>query len=186
MTRIVAGRARGRRLTVPPSGTRPTADRAREALFSSLESSFGALAGLRVADLYAGSAALGLEALSRGAAHVLLVESDAKAVQAIRANVAAVGLDGAEVRAARVDVVLAAEPPAPYDIVLADPPYQTPGAAVTGMLSRLVANRWLAADAQVVVERARRAEPLSWPDGLVAGRERRYGETVLWYGQPAG
>lgn len=186
MTRIVAGRARGRRLTVPQAGTRPTADRVREALFSSLESRFGALAGLRVADLYSGSGALGLEALSRGAAHVLLVESDARALDAIRANVAAVGLEGAEVRAAPVARVVDVPPPAPYDIVLADPPYGTPGASVTDLLARLVTGKWLAADALVVVERARRAEPLIWPEGLVAGRERRYGETMLWYGQPAG
>lgn len=186
MTRIVAGRARGRRLTVPPAGTRPTADRVREALFSSLESQVGAFAGLRVLDLYAGSGALGLEALSRGAAHVLLVESDPSAVRAIRANVAAVGLDGAEVRAARAELVLSGQPPAPYDIVLADPPYEKAGAAVTELLARLAPGGWLAADALVVVERARRAEPLRWPEGLVADRERRYGETMLWYGHPAG
>lgn len=186
MTRIVAGRARGRRLTVPPEATRPTADRVREALFSSLESRFGALAGLRVLDLYAGSGALGLEALSRGAAHVLLVESDPKAVEAIKTNVAAVGLEGAEIRASRAAAVLAGRPSGPYDIVLADPPYETPGAAVTDLLARLVAGRWLAEDALVVVERARRAEPLRWPEGLVAARERRYGQTMLWYGQPAG
>lgn len=186
MTRIVAGRARGRRLAVPPAGTRPTADRVREALFSSLESEFGALAGLRVVDLYAGSGALGLEALSRGAAHVLLVESDPKAARTVSANVAAVGLDGAEVRTARAERLLDESPSEPYDIVLADPPYETAGAAVTEVLAKLVAGRWLATDALVVVERPRRAEPLHWPDGLVAGRERRYGETMLWYGQPAG
>ena len=186
MTRIVAGRARGRRLTVPPAGTRPTADRVREALVSSLESHLGAFAGLRVLDLYAGSGALGLEALSRGAAHVLLVESDPKAVRTIEANVAAVGLDGAEVRAARAEVVLAGQSSQPYDIVLADPPYETAGEAVTELLTLLVAGRWLASDALVVIERGRRAEPLRWPEGLVAGRERRYGETMLWYGQPAG
>jgi 16S rRNA (guanine966-N2)-methyltransferase len=186
MTRIVAGRARGRRLTVPPAGTRPTADRVREALFSSLESEFGALAGLRVLDLYAGSGALGLEALSRGATHVLLVESDPKALQTIKANIAAVALDGAEVRSGRAERVLDSRPSGPYDIVLADPPYETSGASVIEMLAKLVAGGWLAIGALVVVERSSRAEPLHWPGGLVAGRERRYGETMLWYGQPAG
>lgn len=186
MTRIVAGRARGRRLTVPPAGTRPTTDRVREALFSSLESHVGAFAGLRVLDLYAGSGALGLEALSRGAAHVLLVEPEPKAVRVIRANVAAVGLDGAEVRAARAEVVLAGRPSEPYDVVLADPPYGTAGVAVTEILTMLLGGRWLAAGAYVVVERARRAEPLRWPEGFVADKERRYGETMLWYGHPAG
>lgn len=183
MTRIVAGRAGGRRLTVPPAGTRPTADRVREALYSSLESEFGALSGLRVLDLYAGSGALGLEALSRGAAHVLLVESDPKAVQTIKANIEAVGLDGAEVRAAPTQVVLTGEPSAPYDIVLADPPYGTGSEAVTELLAMLVTGGWLAEGALVVVERARRAEPLRWPDGLTAARERRYGETMLWFGR---
>ena len=103
MTRVIAGAARGRRLAVPTGGgTRPTADRAREALFSTLESLLGPWAGRRVLDLYAGSGAVGLEALSRGAAHVLLVESDARAARTITGNVAVVGLPGAEVRAARV------------------------------------------------------------------------------------
>jgi 16S rRNA (guanine966-N2)-methyltransferase len=186
MTRIVAGRARGRRLAVPPGdGTRPTADRVREALFSSLEAEFGALAGLRVLDLYAGSGALGLEALSRGAAHVLLVEAEHKAVRAITENVATVGLDGAVVQPARAEQVLAGTPAEPYDLVLADPPYALAGAAVTELLALLV-DGWLATDALVVVERPRRAEPLAWPPGLVAQRERRYGETMLWYGRPAG
>lgn len=186
MTRIVAGRARGRRLTVPAGDrTRPTSDRVREALFSSVEAELGALSGLRVLDLYAGSGALGLEALSRGAAHVLLVEAEQKAVQAIKANVAAVGLDGAVVQPARAEQVLAGAPAEPYDLVLADPPYALAGTVVTELLARLV-ERWLAPEALVVVERPRRAEPLDWPPGLVAQRERRYGETMLWYGQPAG
>ena len=107
MPRIVAGAARGRRLAAPPGrGTRPTADRAREALFSALEAQLGSLAGRRVADLYAGSGAVGLEALSRGASAVVLVESDPAAVRSLRANVDAVGLPGAEVVAGRVERVV--------------------------------------------------------------------------------
>jgi 16S rRNA (guanine966-N2)-methyltransferase len=186
MTRIVAGRARGRRLAVPAGdGTRPTADRVREALFSSVESSFGAFAGLRVLDLYAGSGALGLEALSRGAGDVLLVESDRAAVAAIRANVDAVGLPGVTLQPASVERVLSAPPDEPYDLVLADPPYAMTGPEVTGILALLV-DRWLRPDAMIVVERPRRAPALAWPDGLVGIRERHYGETMLWYGQPAG
>ena len=108
MTRVIAGEAGGRRLSVPGGqSTRPTSDRGREALFATVTSAVGSLAGTRVLDLYAGSGAVGLEALSRGAAHVLMVESAARAVQVIRANVAAVGLPGAEVAADRVERVLA-------------------------------------------------------------------------------
>ncbi|HEX7189931.1 MAG TPA: RsmD family RNA methyltransferase, partial [Actinomycetes bacterium] len=104
MTRVVAGAARGRRLAVPPGrGTRPTADRTREALFSTLESEIGSLAGRRVVDLYAGSGAVGIEALSRGAAHCLLVESDPRAVRTLRENVALVALAGAQVVPWRVE-----------------------------------------------------------------------------------
>ncbi|MFV2120379.1 RsmD family RNA methyltransferase, partial [Streptomyces sp. Act-28] len=90
MTRVIAGAAGGRRLAVPPgNGTRPTSDRAREGLFSTWQSFLGTLDGIRVADLYAGSGAVGLEALSRGAAHALLVEADARAARTVRENVRA-------------------------------------------------------------------------------------------------
>jgi 16S rRNA (guanine966-N2)-methyltransferase len=104
MTRVIAGAAGGRRLAVPPgTGTRPTSDRAKEGLFSTWESLRGTLEGARVLDLYAGSGAVGLEALSRGAAHVLLAEADPRAARTVRENAAAVGLPGAEVRAARAE-----------------------------------------------------------------------------------
>ncbi len=186
MTRIVAGAARGRRLKVPGgSGTRPTSDRVREALFSSLESMFGSLHGLRVLDLFAGSGALGLEAISRGAGYAMLVESDAAAVRLIRANVAAVGLGEVEVKAVPVGRVLASPPEKPFDLVLADPPYAVGASDITEILSALEAG-WLAPDAVVVIERPSRGEPVRWPSGLVAVRDRRYGETRLWYGRPAG
>jgi 16S rRNA (guanine966-N2)-methyltransferase len=186
VTRIVAGAARGRRLTVPRGdGTRPTSDRVREALFSSLESALGSLAGLRVLDLYAGSGALGLEALSRGAAHATLVEADPAAVRAIRANIAAVGTDRAEVVAARVERVVSTPPAEPFDLVLADPPYGLPGHGLTAVLTSL-ADGWLTPGALVVVERPIRGDSVDWPPGLVGERHRRYGETVLWYGRPAG
>ncbi|WP_166351856.1 RsmD family RNA methyltransferase [Phytoactinopolyspora limicola] len=109
MTRIVAGSARGRRLRVPPGqATRPTADRVREALFSSLESTLGGFSGVRMLDLYAGSGAVGLEALSRGATHVTFVESAARAVRTIRANVTTVGLPGTSIVHDRVERWLAA------------------------------------------------------------------------------
>ncbi len=180
MGRIVGGSAGGRRLKVPPSGTRPTTDRAREALFSTLESLRGSLAGCRVADLYAGSGAVGLEALSRGAAHALLVEADGRAAAVLTGNVRAVGLPGAEVRQDRVERVLAAPPDAPYDVVFVDPPYADP---VGDVLAALVAGGWLAAEAVVVVERASRDAAPPWPAGVEALKARRYGDSTLWYGR---
>lgn len=184
MTRIVAGTARGRRLKVPPGQTRPTSDRVREALFSTVSAWFGGFDGLRVLDLYAGSGALGLEALSRGAGHVLLVESDTRAARTIRANIERTGLPGAEVAASAVERELASPPAQAYDLVVADPPYAVAAAKVESVLESLVSG-WLTTDSLVVVERDRRGASLTWPHGLVAERERRYGETMLWYGHPA-
>jgi len=185
MPRIVAGAARGRRLAAPPGrGTRPTADRAREALFSALEAQLGSLAGRRVADLYAGSGAVGLEALSRGASAVVLVESDPAAVRSLRANVDAVGLPGAEVVAGRVErVVSRPAGSAAYDLLFADPPYELTDDDLREVLTTAADNGWLAADALLVVERATRGGEWSWPAGVDALRARRYGEATLWYGR---
>ena len=181
MTRVIAGVAGGKRLAVPGGGsTRPTSDRAREGLFGTVLSEFGSLAGLHAADLYAGSGAVGLEALSRGAESVLLVESDARAVEIIRANIAAVGLPGARVRQERVERVLARPADDMFDLVFADPPYPVSEAAVTEMLARL--SGWLSADALIVVERATRSGPFEWPPGYARGKSRRYGEATFWYG----
>ena len=188
MTRVIAGAARGRRLQVPPGdGTRPTSDRAREALFGTLESLLGAWAGRRVLDLYAGSGAVGLEALSRGAAHALLVEADARAARTLAANVDTLGLAGAEVRRGRVERVAAHGLPGPaYDVVFADPPYDLTDDELRTVLADL---RPAVADAAVVVvERATRGGAWTWPAGYEEVRSRRYGEATLWYGratQPA-
>jgi 16S rRNA (guanine966-N2)-methyltransferase len=187
MTRVIAGVAGGKRLAVPGgSSTRPTSDRAREGLFGTVVSEFGSLAGLHAADLYAGSGAVGLEALSRGAASVLLVESDARAAEVIRANVVAVGLPGARVRQERVERVLARPADDRFDLVFADPPYAVPEAVVTDMLVSLGGTRhhgaWLGDGALVVVERATRAGPFEWPPGYARGKSRRYGEATFWYG----
>lgn len=178
MTRIVAGRAGGRRLKVPASGTRPTSERVREALFSSLDSRID-LEGAAVLDLYAGSGALGLEALSRGAEHVLLVESDAKAAAVVKQNVATVGLAGAVVRTASVASVVGGTAEREYDVVLADPPYAVTEQAVTAALEALVANGWVGEGSIVVVERSSRSPETSWPDGMRAERVKRYGETRI-------
>jgi 16S rRNA (guanine966-N2)-methyltransferase len=194
MTRVIAGVAGGRRLAVPRgTATRPTSDRAREGLFASVLSELGSLDGKRVMDLYAGSGAVGLEALSRGAGHVLLVESDARAAAVVKANVAAVGIAGAAVVTDRAERLLA-QPPDPhgppgelggYDLVFADPPYATAATAVTRVLTLLAAG-WLADEALVVVERATRSGPLDWPPGYSQGKSRRYGEATFWYGWHGG
>jgi 16S rRNA (guanine966-N2)-methyltransferase len=184
VTRIIGGVAGGRRIGVPPgTGTRPTADRVREALFSSLESEFGSFDGLAVLDLYAGSGAIGLEALSRGAARVVLVESDRKAAEVITANLKVVGLPGATVLTRPVEKLTAGS--APFDLVFADPPYKLETVELQEVLSGLAKNGWLADDALVVVERGKR-EPWEWPEGFAALRDRKYGEARLWYGHRHG
>ena len=182
MTRLIAGSAGGRRLKVPASGVRPTGDRAREGLFNSLGSMLD-LEGARVLDLYAGSGALGLEALSRGAAEAVFVESGSRVLPVLRANVASVGLPGGRVIAGSVPTVVAGPAPARFDLVLADPPYATAVEEVLGVLRALVAGRWLADDAVVVVERSSREEPWEWPTPLAGLRDRRYGEALLRYGR---
>ena len=180
--RIVGGAAGGRRIAVPPgTGTRPTSDRVREALFSSLESEFGSFNGLAVLDLYAGSGAIGLEALSRGAARAVLVESDRRAADVIAANVRAIGLPGAKLLTRPVEKVAAGDSLGPFDLVYADPPYKLETAELQDVLTELAENGWLADDAVVVVERGKR-EPWEWPEGFAALRDRKYGEARLWYG----
>ena len=187
MSRVIAGIAGGRRLAVPPgTTTRPTSDRAREGLFASLLSELGRFDGARVLDLYAGSGAIGLEALSRGAGRVLLVESDARAAAVIKANIKAVDLPGATVAVDRVERLLARPPTGTheqgrFDLVLADPPYALSDDAVTRVLTLLQAG-WLADDALVVIERATRSGPLEWPPGFLPSKSRRYGEATFWYG----
>jgi 16S rRNA (guanine966-N2)-methyltransferase len=189
MSRIVAGEAGGRRLVMPPgSGTRPTSDRVREALFASVLSDVGDLDGLAFLDLYAGSGAVGCEALSRGAARALFVESDQATSRVIRRNLRDLGLGSGgrgEVAVKPVEKLAATALPTgsePYDIVFADPPYALETERLAGVLSALRANGWLVPDALVVVERATRGDAFAWPAGFSADRSRRYGETTLWYG----
>ena len=173
MLRIIGGRHRGRRLRFPAGvAIRPTPDRVRETLFNWLQPR---IVGARVLDLFAGSGALGLEALSRGAAAVTLVEKDPRAVATIRANVAVVDVPGAHVVSAPVARYLAGEP-SPFDVVLADPPYDDP----VDELLTVLAKGW-AADV-VVVERARRTPAPAWPAPLRPWKERTYGDTVLHFG----
>jgi 16S rRNA (guanine966-N2)-methyltransferase len=184
VSRVIAGSAGGRRLAVPPGrDTRPTSDRAREGLFSTVLALLGPLEGCRVADLFAGSGAVGLEALSRGAEHALLVESHPRAAKVIRDNIASLGLPGAVLTTDRVERVVQRAPSEPYDLIFADPPYALSADAVTELLEALRDHGWLAADALIAVERATRGGELTWPAGYTAERDRKYGEATFWYGR---
>jgi 16S rRNA (guanine966-N2)-methyltransferase len=180
VTRIVGGVAGGRPLRVPKTGTRPTSDLAREALFNTL-AGLVELDGARVLDLYAGSGALGLEALSRGAQVAVLVESDAEAARAITANVAALGLSGAEVVRTTVERHLAIPPAERFDVVFADPPYALAEPELAAALVRLARADWVRSGGVVVVERSVRSPEPEWPEPLPPVKHRRYGDTALWY-----
>jgi 16S rRNA (guanine966-N2)-methyltransferase len=182
--RIVAGLAKGRRLAAPAAATRPTSDRIREALFNTL-AAHAPLDGARVLDLFAGTGAVGLEALSRGAAAAVLVEKDRRALDVLRRNVGTVGLPGARVVARAVGAFLADAPDEPFDVVFVDPPYELDEPQLSAVLGAL-ADGWLAPGAQVVVERSSRSGAPVVPGStlLTPFAERRYGDTVLWYGRP--
>ena len=182
MTRIISGAAGGRRLKVPKSGVRPTGDRAREALFNALSHLLD-LRGATVLDLYAGSGALGLEALSRGAASAVFVESAPGVLPVLKENLASLGLPGGRVVAGSVPKVAGGHAPAVFDLVMADPPYETPADEVVGVLESLATGGWLAPGAVVVVERSSREEPFEWPTPFTGLRDRRYGEALLRYGR---
>lgn len=164
MTRIISGEARGRKIKVPPEGTRPTSDRAREGLFSSLQVRFGFQDAV-VLDLFAGSGALGLEAASRGAAEVVLVESNPKACDIIRFNSSVVGHKNVQIAEMKASTYLASAPKEHFDMVLADPPYELDDAAVVEMLHALIPA--LVDGAAVVVERHRESPETAWPKCFV-------------------
>ena len=190
MTRIVAGSAGGRRLAVPPAGTRPTSDRVREALFSALDSEWRARgiawSEVGVPDLYAGAGALGLEALSRGASQAVLVERSRAAAGILRANAATVDLPGAVVLTRDVGQLPTTPPPGdPARLVLADPPYEVKASEVARVLGALQESGWIAADAVVVVERPARDAASPLPGSWTEERRRAYGDTMLWYGRTA-
>lgn len=181
VTRIISGRAGSIALDVPDAGTRPTSDRVRESLFAALESA-GAVEGARVLDLYAGSGALGLEAQSRGAASVDLIEKAARAAAVAQRNAQrvarAIGGVPARVHRAAAETFVQGTR-GPYDLVLIDPPYDLPDTTLAQVLDALVPA--LAPDAVVVVERSRRSDAPTPPAGLEHTRDRRYGDTTLWW-----
>jgi 16S rRNA (guanine966-N2)-methyltransferase len=180
VTRIIAGVARGRRIETPRgNGTRPTSDRVREALFGSLDAR-GVLDGAVVLDLYAGSGALGLEAASRGAEQVVLVDSAREAVAVARRNATALGLAGVRIVQAPVLRYLAGADVPPADLVLLDPPYALDEEALAAALAAVDGVLTRKERALVVVERDGRSPEPAWPAGWQAEGARRYGDTVLW------
>jgi 16S rRNA (guanine966-N2)-methyltransferase len=186
MTRIIGGSAGGRRIQAPRGvSTRPTSDRVREALFSSVEAWCGSLHGLRFLDLYAGSGAVGFEAWSRGAGVVTLVEQDRRTAALIAENARTLGFTKAHVVTGSVAGTLQRAPSAPYDIAFLDPPYPHPEEQVAADLLALADQGWLVPGALVVVERSSRSPEPAWSAGYTDRRSKRYGETVLWYGHAA-
>jgi 16S rRNA (guanine966-N2)-methyltransferase len=191
MSRIIAGSRRGRRIAMPPGDrTRPTSDRVREALFSAIASWAGraaappeeSLAGLAFCDLYAGSGAVGLEAASRGAYPVLLVERDLRTAQLTRRNAESLGL-AVDVLSNSVEGVLRRPADRPFNVVFADPPYELDSRTVSAQLEQLLANRWIGPGSLIVVERSRRTPDLVWPDATTKRWSRPYGETILCFGE---
>lgn len=188
MSRIIAGAAGGTTLTsVPGQGTRPTTDRVKEALFSRLDA-YNAIEGAHVLDLFAGSGSLGVEAASRGAASVDLVEMSERAAGACRANADTVnrvlGWTCVRVHRTKAETYLGRVPEdETWDLVLMDPPYPLEDGAVMSILASLAPH--LAEGAVVVLERSSRANEPAWPAGLERFAEKKYGETRLWYLEPA-
>lgn len=184
MTRIISGSARGRTLRVPKAGTRPTPDRVRESLFSALEHQLGSWSGRHVLDLFAGSGALALEALSRGAQSAVLVESSRAAAQVCRDNIATTGFDA---RVVQTDAFRWVAKPAThaFGVVFADPPYGTPEPDVQRMVAALADHGWIADAGVLVIERPAAAAGPNWPAGFALTKERRFGDTVMhtaiWY-----
>lgn len=189
MTRIISGRLRGLSITVPPAGTRPTTDRVREALFSAIESRVD-LDGAAVLDLFAGSGALGLEALSRGADTAWFVEENPRAVACLKKNTAGASSSSPSlsttVRRAALPAAVEGDCPVPggFHLVLADPPYERSAVLDEPVLAALLEGGWLAEDALVVWERSKRDPAIRWPAGYDVIFERTYGETTIEMARP--
>ena len=181
MTRIIAGKAGGRTISVPHAGTRPTSDRVREAIFSRIDSLTGVV-GKRVLDLYAGSGALGLEAASRGAERVDLVDNSDKAVTVITKNISllASAVEGCVLRAHRASATGFLESTSgTWDVVLVDPPYDSANAVVERTVNLLRPR--VSPGAVIAVERATRDPEPSWPNGFEVLSPKTYGETVVYW-----
>lgn len=178
MTRIISGSARGRTLKVPASGTRPTSDRVRESIFNSLQHRLGNWYELRVLDLYAGSGAFGLEALSRGAAAATAVEKVASAAAVIKANATTIGLPLTVVTSS-VESFVTRGTASTFDVVFIDPPYELASSAIEDLLGGLIEHGFLSEDSVIVIERSARSEPISLPEPLTEADMRTHGETIV-------
>jgi 16S rRNA (guanine966-N2)-methyltransferase len=190
LSRIIAGSRGGQRIVMPPGDrARPTTDRVREALFSTITAWAGraaepverSLSGMAFCDLYAGSGAVGLEAASRGATRVLLIEREPRTARLCRRNAEALGL-AVDVVISPVEQILKKPPARSFDIVFADPPYELDAATVSAQIEQLVVNSWVDGGSLIVVERSRRTPQLVWPDAAAKRWSRAYGETILSFG----
>lgn len=184
MTRIVAGRFGGRHLEVPRSGTRPTSERVREAIFARLAHE-NALADARVLDLFAGSGALGLEAMSRGGSQLLLIDDAEAAIRACQANIRALQLEGAKAIRAGAGTFLQGTAGKPADLVFLDPPYNLGEEQLTSVLETLAREEdpWLERASVVVVERSTRSPEPTWPARIHPYATKTYGETAVYYAE---
>lgn len=186
--RIIAGLAKGRNISAVAESTRPTSDRAREALFSSLASEFGEFEGLNILDLYAGTGAIGLEALSRGASTVHSVESNERAAQAILSNYE--GIKSSQfpgnfhLYSMAVDRFLEGPAPVKYHFIYIDPPYDFSDIEIIENLIAIVDGKFIHPDGLIAVERNSRVKELSWPYGLEQLREKNYGQASIFFGVP--
>lgn len=184
--RIIAGSAKGRNL-VPPAGvTRPTSDRTREGIFSALESEIGTCSGISFLDLYGGTGAVGLEALSRGAREVVVIEKDVKAANVCRENhelIAKVVSGKFAVLRMSVDAYLELDQnkQSHFDVIYLDPPYEVPNSTIEKVLSKIIDNKILKSDGIVIVERSSRSSAFAWPEGFTPVKERKYGEGTVYF-----
>jgi 16S rRNA (guanine966-N2)-methyltransferase len=178
--RIIAGSAKGRTLASPDGATRPTSDRAREGIFSTVESLIDFEPELHVLDLFAGTGAWGLEAASRGAGHVDLVERESKAVAVCQENISRVGLP-VKVHLASVEKWLMQAAHLKYGLVFLDPPYVLANEKVESILSQLLTSEWLEPGALVCVERPSAGKNFTWPAQFTPLRERKYGLAAVHY-----
>jgi 16S rRNA (guanine966-N2)-methyltransferase len=195
MTRVIAGELKGHRLAVPHDGVRPTSDRVREAIFNSLANKVD-LTGKRVLDLYAGTGALAIESLSRGAVFALLVEADRKVATVTNQNLRKLQLDSraeleisdASVWAKRPRAISPKHDPleAPFDVVFIDPPYENPSNEITSLIMDLTESSWLAPECLLIVERSSKSPAIDWPPGVADSEMRVYGDTTIWYGLQGG
>ena len=187
--RIIAGMAKGRNLNSPTGDARPTSDRAREALFSTLESELGALNDKYFLDLYAGSGAVSAEALSRGAALTHAVENEESAVQIARSNLELfekiVGSGTYQVFNSSVARFLKTNINIQYDAIFIDPPYEFANELVTADLELLLENKLLKSNSIIAVERDSKSKPFLWPRGITELKVRKYGHAVIYYGFPS-